>query len=54
MKTKKLEAAKKAIEDVGCDTSLPLETTLEQLEELRDDLEARINGLKGDLRMVDG
>ena len=47
--TGKGEVAREAIENVACDTSFRREVTLDDLRELRDDLDARIEALESEL-----
>ena len=44
-----LKAAKEAIDRLFSDTSVSQETTMEDLRELRDDLDIRIEGLISDM-----
>lgn len=45
-----LEAAKKAINEYHGDTSVSQQTTMEGLEELRDDITAMIEAIKHDMK----
>ena len=49
-----LNGAKRAIDRLFSDMSVPRETTLEDLVELRDDLDIRIEGIRCDMGRDDG
>jgi hypothetical protein len=46
----KKDAASAAIDELFGDTSVPKETTLEELEELQSDVESKIDCLKEDIK----
>jgi hypothetical protein len=46
---RKLKAVTIALEELGGDTSVDPEETLEALEEIQSDVEGRIDGIKSDL-----
>lgn len=48
-----LEEAKRAIEELFSDKSVSLETALENMEILRDEIEMYIDAIKGDIRRRD-
>lgn len=45
-----MEAAKKAIDDLFSDTTVSQQTTVDKLEELRDEIEMKIDAIKGDIK----
>ena len=52
MKTRKnlIEVAKRAIAVIGDDSSVPMEQTVEELEELQGDIEARLEVMYAEIK----
>lgn len=48
-----LEAAKTAIEDLFADTTVPLEAAMENMKELEDLVETKIDALQADIARMD-